>query len=79
MKCPKCDKVTKALVLETRKNAVGEIYRRRACGHCGKNFTTKEVITTEPVPDIRVAKAVDRRSNNSLKFGTAKHLQDIWK
>lgn len=51
MKCPHCAQATKATCSETR--TIGEtIYRRRGCGHCGKNFVTTETVSpTNSIPD----------------------------
>jgi len=42
MKCPHCQLECNALVLETRKQD-GAVIRKRACGHCGKGFYSREV------------------------------------
>lgn len=42
MKCPHCHTECNALVLETRKQD-GALIRKRACGHCGKSFYSREV------------------------------------
>lgn len=47
MKCPLCLIDCNSVVLETRKQD-GELLRRRACGHCGKNYFSREV------PDLTV-------------------------
>ena len=47
MKCPHCEVECNALILETRKQD-DSIVRKRACGHCGKNFFSREV------PDISI-------------------------
>lgn len=42
MKCPHCSIECNAIVLETRKQE-DSIVRKRACGHCGKSFHSREV------------------------------------
>jgi transcriptional regulator NrdR family protein len=42
MNCPHCHTEAKGVVLETRKQD-DSIIRKRACGHCGKGFCTREV------------------------------------
>lgn len=41
MKCPHCDRDSRALVTESR-SVNGEVYRRRHCGSCDKAFVTVE-------------------------------------
>lgn len=47
MNCPHCNIESNAVVLETRKQD-GAIIRKRACGHCGKNYFSREV------PDLSI-------------------------
>ncbi len=42
MKCPHCNKECNAVVLETRKGADGDLFRKRVCGHCGDAFVSRE-------------------------------------
>lgn len=46
--CPHCTKDVKPIVLETRAHADG-VARKRACGNCGKDFTTLEKVSVELV------------------------------
>lgn len=41
MNCPHCAAKCTSIVLETRKDEV-DVYRRRACGMCGKSVVTRE-------------------------------------
>lgn len=41
MKCPHCNQVSKAKVMESRPHE-GQTYRRRTCGKCFANFVTCE-------------------------------------
>lgn len=68
MKCTHCGKPGKALVLETRKDADGVVFRRRSCGHCGRAFATKEV-PTDTIPDLRKSSRVTDRKRPAYDFG----------
>ena len=41
IRCSHCERMGKALVVETRRDETG-VYRRRSCGFCGKCFVTHE-------------------------------------
>ena len=53
MKCPACFK-TDSRVLDSRPVDDGSsVKRRRECPHCGKRFTTYEVVDTVPITVIK--------------------------
>lgn len=46
MKCPHCDKESKAKVLESRK-VNGEVWRNRFCNKCLKQFVSHETTSAD--------------------------------
>ena len=53
MKCPACFK-TDSRVLDSRPVDDGSsVKRRRECPHCGKRFTTYEVVDTVPITVVK--------------------------
>lgn len=84
MKCPHCEKESKAKVLESRL-CDGQMWRRRTCGLCFKNFVSME--TTDPglrMPAMtssrhRVKDPKPKPEQGGVITSTAAHLQGIWR
>lgn len=74
MKCPKCEVDGKSLVIETRKWD-DAIWRRRACGGCGRNYVTREEPAAS-MPDYRPDR--DQSKPKSGVF-TTDHLKGLWR
>ncbi len=81
---PHCNKITRALVLETRTSG-DAIYRRRVCGACGKTFVSRESTS----PDLRLprertaaekaARAAAKRLTSDKVRGDGAHLDGVWR
>lgn len=82
MKCPHCQKDTRALVLESRAHEEN-LYRRRQCGACGKTFVTEEIAHADmrlPRPSGSArANAKHGASVRSVVYGSGRHLQEVWR
>ena len=91
MKCPHCDKESRAPIRETRRHA-GAVFRRRTCSCCLKTFVSREEappgmkMPNETQSRFRVAdRLTDRRQKPdemlkpSSPRGDGLHLQGIWK
>ena len=69
MKCPVCN-FSDSRVLDTRPiDEGGSIKRRRECPHCGKRFTTYEIIETVPVVVVKKDKSRETFDRNKLLNG----------
>ena len=79
MKCPHCNHDGKALVSESRQ-LEGDVYRRRHCGKCGKEFVSKEVATLDKFPATRHLrpKTPPKPAHRPLKADTSA-LQEVWR
>ena len=82
MKCPHCNHDGKALVSESRQ-VDGDVYRRRHCGKCGKEFVSKEVATLGKFPATRLMrpKAPHQSRSKAIHSITvdASHLDGVWR
>jgi transcriptional regulator NrdR family protein len=81
MKCPHCDKESKATVIESRR-AQGAVWRRRTCLLCYKNFVSQEV-TSPSMKFPREVQSRGRKTDRTLKPEqkaevTGLHLQKVW-
>lgn len=69
MKCPYCS-FEESKVIDSRSADDGErIRRRRECLHCGKRFTTHEVIETVPIIVVKRDKSREVFDRNKLTAG----------
>ena len=69
MKCPYCS-YEESKVIDSRSADDGErIRRRRECLHCGKRFTTHEVIETVPIIVVKRDKSREVFDRNKLTAG----------
>ena len=69
MKCPYCS-YEESKVIDSRSADDGErIRRRRECLHCGKRFTTHEVIETVPIIVVKCDKSREVFDRNKLTAG----------
>lgn len=83
MKCPHCQKESRAKVMESRQ-CEGQVWRRRICGACFKTFVSVEV--TDPnmrMPNqtqsrYRVKDPKPKPEETGVIRSTAAHLQGIW-
>lgn len=69
MKCPYCG-FAESKVNDSRPTDEGErIRRRRECLHCGRRFTTYEIIETVPIVVIKKDKSRETFDRNKLMNG----------
>jgi transcriptional regulator NrdR family protein len=83
VKCPKCNKEGKQLVLESRPHD-GRVYRRRQCPHCGATFVTEEIAHTNMVLPrasgwVRTAAARATADEKRAIRGDASELAQVWR
>jgi transcriptional regulator NrdR family protein len=64
MKCPSCGAGT-ARVMETRRDDIGGLFRRRVCDQCGRVLITRELITDcSAIPNwVYMLAAYDRQQS----------------
>jgi len=85
VKCPHCNKTTKAKVLESRPHD-GFVYRRRACGGCFKTFVSSE----EAVPGLKMPNETQSRyrvtdlkpkpeQTDGVIRSSGEHLKHFWR
>lgn len=69
MKCPHCNKECNAVVLETRKGADGDLFRKRVCGHCGQPFVSREYAEASFKLPTRLRPGKNKPSNMRIEDG----------
>lgn len=85
LKCPRCGVEGKHLVMESRPHE-GSVYRRRACGPCGRTYVTVEATS----PGLKFPSSLNKKIAEKKPSKTrvahlnrpaadALHLQSIWK
>ena len=85
MKCPHCNKASKAKVLESRPHA-GQVWRRRQCGSCYKTFVSAEHTSIElrmPNETQSRHRVIDRTPKPEQTDGVIRsageHLKHFWR
>ena len=75
MKCPACF-MTDSRVLDSRPVDDGSsVKRRRECPHCGKRFTTYEVVDTVPITVVKRNGKHEFFDKHKLKLGIERACQ----
>lgn len=75
MKCPVCN-FSDSRVLDTRPiDEGGSIKRRRECPHCGKRFTTYEVVDTVPITVVKRSGKNEFFDKHKLMLGIERACQ----
>lgn len=75
MKCPACF-LTDSRVLDSRPVDDGSsVKRRRECPHCGKRFTTYEVVDTVPITVVKRNGKREFFDKHKLKLGIERACQ----
>lgn len=84
MRCPHCQKESKAKVLESR-SCDGRMWRRRACSLCFRNFVSVEMSE----PDLRMPATANswhrlkdvrpKPEDAGAIKSDASHLQGVWR
>jgi len=73
MKCPHCQKETKAKVIESRRVA-GQVWRQRLCGACLQTFISTEVTSA----DLRFPWVqIEKRKRRAKKAAPSKTSADF--
>jgi len=85
MNCPHCGKTTKSKVLESRPHD-GQIFRRRSCGGCFKNYVSREEASvglkmpaeTQSKYRIKDLKPKPEQTDGIIR-SSGEHLKHFWR